>query len=536
MSQEQSNGSFQTALTLAAAALALGLGGIWIGNVQFISNVDQNVHPVFVMRLASLLLYGVFLAIAILIHRNRRSSDQSSSANAVALGKEKRIMSVLMTVGLVLYLGAFALNAFTPYAVAALVLSKFIGAPLTIATVLLFGRLPRTRTSHWIMMGSLGGFIISALFISATNLLSLGSSAVILVALVLIAISVGYVRLGYSTLINASGDNSQNDLKQYSKNELPVSQAVTPLFAVALVIVSLMLGYSQGSFSSIATANGIPVAIGLVLAAIVLRLIFKDVNTPFFFLTGLVCVAVAALFGTMYAQWANTAGDIVATLASAMFESVVYILSSWAVFRSNAKIIAATFARFLVVLGHFGGTLFSSAEFFLINQGIQDQSASAITVLGLYLLLLVIIYRVPPLQAMLLGNTSEAEANQFIPTPIVITHELNTEEEQGTGDNRAKKDIPVQQAETEKRHSLETMYREQWDTACAEVAKKYKLTPRETQVLGYLSRGRNVVFIQKEMILSNNTVKMHVRHIYTKLGVHSQQDVISIVQTIAEEQ
>lgn len=49
-------------------------------------------------------------------------------------------------------------------------------------------------------------------------------------------------------------------------------------------------------------------------------------------------------------------------------------------------------------------------------------------------------------------------------------------------------------------------------------------------MLRLLARGRTSPFIQEELVLSRNTVKTHVRHIYTKLDVHSQQELISKVE------
>ena len=44
-----------------------------------------------------------------------------------------------------------------------------------------------------------------------------------------------------------------------------------------------------------------------------------------------------------------------------------------------------------------------------------------------------------------------------------------------------------------------------------------------------LARGRNSPYIQKELVITNNTVKAHVKHIYQKLGVNSHQQLIDLV-------
>lgn len=65
--------------------------------------------------------------------------------------------------------------------------------------------------------------------------------------------------------------------------------------------------------------------------------------------------------------------------------------------------------------------------------------------------------------------------------------------------------------------------------ACAGLARDGGLSPRERDVLELLARGRNNAHIQEELVLSRNTVKSHIRHVYAKLGVHSQQELIDLV-------
>ena len=48
------------------------------------------------------------------------------------------------------------------------------------------------------------------------------------------------------------------------------------------------------------------------------------------------------------------------------------------------------------------------------------------------------------------------------------------------------------------------------------------LTDRELEVLDLLVAGRSYTEIGGELFVSRNTVKSHVRHVYTKLGVSSR--------------
>ncbi|MDO5043452.1 MAG: helix-turn-helix transcriptional regulator [Slackia sp.] len=70
---------------------------------------------------------------------------------------------------------------------------------------------------------------------------------------------------------------------------------------------------------------------------------------------------------------------------------------------------------------------------------------------------------------------------------------------------------------------------------CAEVAEAYKLSPRESEILVLLAQGRTRTYIQEELVLAENTVKSHVAHIYTKLGIRDRQDMIDIVLDMADD-
>lgn len=65
---------------------------------------------------------------------------------------------------------------------------------------------------------------------------------------------------------------------------------------------------------------------------------------------------------------------------------------------------------------------------------------------------------------------------------------------------------------------------------CAAISERYRLTPRETEVFGMLARGRNREYIQEKLVVSRGTVKTHVRHVYEKLGIHSHQELIDLVE------
>lgn len=67
---------------------------------------------------------------------------------------------------------------------------------------------------------------------------------------------------------------------------------------------------------------------------------------------------------------------------------------------------------------------------------------------------------------------------------------------------------------------------------CAIIAQERSLTKREHEVLSMLARGRNRAYIEENLVISRNTVNAHVKHIYGKLGIHSHQDLLDLVEAV----
>ena len=66
---------------------------------------------------------------------------------------------------------------------------------------------------------------------------------------------------------------------------------------------------------------------------------------------------------------------------------------------------------------------------------------------------------------------------------------------------------------------------------CSMAAEEYGLSNRETEILSYLAKGRNAQYISEQLNISAYTAKTHVYHIYQKMGVNSQQELITIVDS-----
>lgn len=66
--------------------------------------------------------------------------------------------------------------------------------------------------------------------------------------------------------------------------------------------------------------------------------------------------------------------------------------------------------------------------------------------------------------------------------------------------------------------------------AIKQAAFKFSLSPRETEVFTYLARGHNARSVSEKLYVSIATIKTHTHNIYSKLEVHSQQELINYIE------
>lgn len=62
------------------------------------------------------------------------------------------------------------------------------------------------------------------------------------------------------------------------------------------------------------------------------------------------------------------------------------------------------------------------------------------------------------------------------------------------------------------------------------LAKHYQLTQRESDIFEYLALGYTAKSIGEKLYISPYTAQNHIRCIYSKLGVHSKQEVINLIE------
>ncbi len=67
---------------------------------------------------------------------------------------------------------------------------------------------------------------------------------------------------------------------------------------------------------------------------------------------------------------------------------------------------------------------------------------------------------------------------------------------------------------------------------CSLIAHEHGLTQREEEVLALLAQDKSIAEVENELVISNGTVKSHIRHIYAKLGVHARREIVDMVRQL----
>lgn len=74
-----------------------------------------------------------------------------------------------------------------------------------------------------------------------------------------------------------------------------------------------------------------------------------------------------------------------------------------------------------------------------------------------------------------------------------------------------------------------------WKQRCIDFAHYVGLTPRQEEVLILLAKGYSTGSIEKQLVVSNHTVKAHIYSIYRKADVHTRQELIEHIEQFEPE-
>lgn len=131
------------------------------------------------------------------------------------------------------------------------------------------------------------------------------------------------------------------------------------------------------------------------------------------------------------------------------------------------------------------------------------------------------------------GREAQAETGAIVEEPPTAPAETGARAEQNSSDAVAQSELEaLDERDKEKALSARTKSKNpgRFKRKCAKVAETYLLSRKETEVLFLLAKGRNAAAIQQALYIAPGTTNTHMRHIYRKLDVHSQQELIELVE------
>lgn len=67
---------------------------------------------------------------------------------------------------------------------------------------------------------------------------------------------------------------------------------------------------------------------------------------------------------------------------------------------------------------------------------------------------------------------------------------------------------------------------------CRRIQKRYLLTNRETEIMELFAHGYSMPHIAELLVVSENTVRTHSKHLYAKLGIHKRQELIELLEQV----
>lgn len=173
---------------------------------------------------------------------------------------------------------------------------------------------------------------------------------------------------------------------------------------------------------------------------------------------------------------------------------------------SLSSIRALGMSSTIASLGYLFGLISGSFSFFTDQAAIYSKFLIALVVL-----FMIVIWMIVGLDSAY-PTASEAEV-----VPSITSDGKVQLKEKSLEEKRA--------SEEESSNSKRRYYQEKIER----FADNIGLTSRQSDVLALLARGRNTAYISENLFISVHTVKAHTYEIYKKANVHSQQELISLI-------
>lgn len=510
----------------AMAGLACMFGGIWLSDAQLIT-AESVQGGIFTMRICTLIIYLVFFALTY------RFIKRPNADIRLLFGPSSAAGLVLFAVGALLMffvVPSLAAGSVTRFSVATLAVFciKTIGAPVSVGLVCVFARLDRVNVMRACVVGMLGAFALYSLFSQASLFAGLSKQAIVTVSAGLLALAMlcGWIGLGGTPELSRKRNSVKPvvgaSFQMPGVVKRPWRKVFTPGVILELVFSAMMLGILRNGLTNV-DPHADPVSFGALVVLLLAAAFWKGLNTEHVFYAGLICAAVGVLMEPQIEYLFPGGSDFLFGLGVACFEVVMWSLVVWVTRNSDLTLMAASGARLVAVVGHLLGTvLVVVAVYFATTQASALQAAEMFMIL-LYFILMIVLLKFPSLKAPFSSPSDASEYSEDSAYGVAQAVVQKDREDEG-------EPLPVPFV---KIPSDDELANRTFDSYVSTIAETYGLTARETEVLGLIAHGRNMPYMESELYISRNTLKMHIRHIYTKLDVHSKQEIIDMVESLA---
>ena len=563
--------------TVSAAVLGLScmFGGIWLSDGQLLGTNGSEAGTL-AMRMCTCVVYFAFFLIA------RRFSRRGD-------GDVRWLFGIAATAGLALFtLGALCVLLVMPglerggaawmvVGLMSLFMVKTIGAPVSIGLVCLFARLDGAMVVRACTLGMLGAFALYSLASQHQVAAALGAYGAVGVAGALLCISLLLAMLGFGGAPLGRGPEKRPPvpaaLSVPGVVKRPMAKVVTPGFIIMLVFSAMMLGFLRNGFTG-GDFHSDPVSFAALIALLVVALAWRGLRVEHVFYGALLCTAVGILLAPSIAWALPGLEQVMCGLGTSLFEVVSWALVVWAARNSVETLEAAAAMRLAATAGHLLGTLVVAAGVVLAATSAEAMFASEQLMVFVYMVLLVVLLKFPGLQAPFTGagDASEYEcgsagaaasigegggdglstgsaasacaaddvavaqaalqAGERAAGSGAVSHSAQAVAVPGSACATVSPQVPVPFMPHNASPQFGQAPVDPVSAPCDTIARTYRLTVREREVLGLIAHGRNMPFMEQELVISRNTLKMHIRHIYTKLDVHGKQEIIDMVEAL----
>lgn len=533
----------------ATAGLACAFGGIWSIDAH-VAALSGTPYTTLWMRIVSLCVYLVACAIAIKepsIFDGNGETARKRAARLIACSTACLFISLAGSLG-------FIYGAKGALALACGFSMKLFGAPLTIALVCCYSRIKKADSTKASLIGISGAFVAQSI-LSSINVQQLWHPLIgicagfALCAVAIICIAALLFTEGPEAARAPSGTQLTKSQPNESRNQLPFRNVFTGPFLAILVSTSFMLGFLRSGLQTNDALSASPfIAIALVAFCILLIPTDAHVSLSNLLSVGLACVAAAFLVAPLIDSTVPDCQTILATLGTTVLEAAAWAMAASAARQSRKTLVAAAFARLCVAFGHLLGALIARSMLVLSNADASAIQAGSLVVIFVYFMVALFLGRgsteaFVQIEKGSIARETDSRAVALEETAALIGMGNNTcgrnenEANQERGDHthaelHQKPFAPIKaQTSTTSHMEFDAICDDHTECALEAIAHTCQLTPREIEVFRLLSLGRDISTIENDLCISRNTAKMHIRHVYQKLEVHSKQELIDLVRT-----